>query len=192
MKFSEVQVISWDSMQVNDLVTPIASTDWDKGELGANESTLNSDLHFLRELDAEIDVAIVVTDNDDSLKAGTVTVLGLLLDRQNLYDLIGEGTSGLLDELVNIWGPVDCDGVRVDLLKVADASVLDEKAELGEGNLFILASAAWATTTTTVTTVITESTALLLVFLCWLLRLSFNLRNLYENLNYLNSLTDET
>ena len=75
-------------MHITDLVTPIASPDGNEGELGANEGTLNGNLDLLRELDAETDVTIVVTDNDDSLKAGALTGLGLLLDRHDLHDLV--------------------------------------------------------------------------------------------------------
>lgn len=144
-------------MHVTDLVTPVTSTDGDESELGANEGTLDGDLDLLGELDAETDVAVVVTDNDDSLEAGTLTGLGLLLNRHDLHDLVREGTLGLLDELVNNGSLLDGDGVGVDFLEVADVTVLDESAELGAGNPVVLAGATGATTTTTATTATTQN-----------------------------------
>lgn len=131
-----------DGMHVTDLVTPVASTDGDKSELSANEGTLDGNLDFLGELDTETDVTVVVTNDDDSLEAGTLTSLGLLLDRHNLHDLVTEGTLGLLDELVNNGCLFDWDGVSVDFLKVVDVTVLDESSELGSGGPVVLAGAA--------------------------------------------------
>merc|ERR1719272_1494125 len=45
------------SVDVSDLVAPIASSDGEEGELGGNEGALDGDLHFLGDLDAEADVA---------------------------------------------------------------------------------------------------------------------------------------
>jgi hypothetical protein len=147
-----------DGMHVTDLVTPVTSTDGDKSELSANEGTLDGNLDFLGELDAETDVTVVVTDNDDSLEAGTLTGLGLLLDRHDLHDLVGKGTLSLLDELVNNGGLFDWDGVSVDLLEVADVTVLNESTKLGSGGPVVLAGATGATTTTTTATAATATT----------------------------------
>jgi len=148
-----------DGMHVTDLVTPVTSPHGDEGQLGANEGTLDGNLDLLGELDAETDVTVVVTDNDDSLEAGTLTGLGLLLDRHDLHDLVGEGTLSLLDELVNNGGLLDWDGVSVDLLEVVDVTVLDKSAELGSGEPVVLAAGATgATTATTATTTATGAT----------------------------------
>jgi hypothetical protein len=63
-----------------DLVTPIASTDWHKGKFSADEGTFDSNLDFLGELDTKTNVAIVITNNNDSLETGALTGLSLLLD----------------------------------------------------------------------------------------------------------------
>ena len=67
-------------MDFADLVTPVTSTNWNEGKLGADESALDGDLDFFGELDAETNVSIVITNNDDSLETGALTGLSLLLD----------------------------------------------------------------------------------------------------------------
>ncbi len=75
-------------MHVTDFVTPVTSADWNEGKLGANEGSLDGDLDFLRELDAETDVTVVITDNNDSLETGSLTGLGLLLNGNDLHDFV--------------------------------------------------------------------------------------------------------
>ena len=75
-------------MDVTDLVTPIASSDGDKGELGCNEGSLDGNLDFLGELDTETDVAILVTNGNDGLESGSLTGLSLLLDRHDLHGFV--------------------------------------------------------------------------------------------------------
>jgi hypothetical protein len=67
-------------VNITDLVTPITSSDWDKGELGSNEGTLDGDLDFLGSLDTETDVTVHVTACNNSLESGSLTGLGLLLN----------------------------------------------------------------------------------------------------------------
>lgn len=179
-----------DGMNVSDLVTPVTSPDGDKGELGSDKGSLDGNLDFLGELDAETDVAVVVTDDDDGLKAGALTGLGLLLDGYDLHHLVGEGVLGLLDELVNNTGLLDGDGVSVDFLEGSDVSVLDETAELGSGYPVVLAAteatastaatstAATITSTTAAITATSESatsTATFLSFPCGGLSFTFHL-----------------
>jgi hypothetical protein len=146
-------------VHVTDLVTPIASSDGDELELGADEGTLDGNLDFLGNLHTETNVAILVSNNDDSLEAGSLTGLGLLLDRDDLHDLIGQGLG--LEEFVDDLGLLDGDGVGVDFLEGADVTVLNESAELGLGDPFILGgtATAWAITTTTAATTATATTA---------------------------------
>jgi hypothetical protein len=75
-------------MDITDLVTPIASSDWDQGKLSSNESTLDGNLDFLGELDTETDVTVLITDGNDGLESGSLTGLGLLLDRHDLHGLV--------------------------------------------------------------------------------------------------------
>jgi hypothetical protein len=158
-------------VDVTDLVTPIASSDGDKGELGSNESTLDGDLDFLGELNTETDVAVLVTDGNDGLESGSLTGLGLLLHGHDLHGLVGELSLGSLEEQVNDLGLLNGNGVSVDLFEGLDVVVLDESAKLGQGGpLLVVTSAASgaatgsilasATSTATATTSITESASL--------------------------------
>ena len=67
-------------MDFADLVTPIASTDWDKGKFSADEGTFDGNLDFLGELNTETNMSIVITDNNDGLETGTLTSFSLLLN----------------------------------------------------------------------------------------------------------------
>lgn len=153
-----------DGVDLADLVAPVASPDGNEGEFGANQGALDGDLDLLGKLDAEADVPVVVTDDDDGLEAGPLTGLGLLLDGDDLHDLVGERALAVLDELVDDGGLLDGDRVGVDFLEGGDVSVLDETAELGLGNPVVLAgteaagSAATAATTATTTSVVASAT----------------------------------
>jgi hypothetical protein len=46
-------------------------------------------------------VTVVITDNNDSLEAGSLTGLGLLLNGNNLHDFVRKVLLGILDEFVN-------------------------------------------------------------------------------------------
>ena len=149
--------LAWHGMDVTDLVTPIAATDGDESELGGDQSALDGNLDFLGDLDAETDVASHVTDGDNSLEAGTLTGLGLLLNGDDLHDIVLEGVIRLLDELVDDLGLLDGDGVSVDLLKRVDVIGLYESAELGLGDPFILGGTTTATGTASAATATTSS-----------------------------------
>jgi len=97
-----------------DLVTPVASSDWNEGKLGDDEGTLDGNLDLLGELYAKTDVAGVVTDDNDGLETGTLTGLGLLLDGNDLHDLVTELFVGILHEFINDGCLLDGDGVSVD------------------------------------------------------------------------------
>jgi hypothetical protein len=100
-----------------DLVTPVTSADWHKGQLSNDEGALNGDLDLLGKFDAETNVAGVITDDDDGLETGTLAGLGLLLDGYNLHDLVTEIFVGLFDEFINNGCLLDWDGVSVNLLE---------------------------------------------------------------------------
>jgi hypothetical protein len=72
--------LTWDGMDVTELVTPITSSDWHKAELSINKGTLDGNLNFLGNLDSETDVTGHITNGDNSLKASSLTGSGLLLD----------------------------------------------------------------------------------------------------------------
>lgn len=155
-----------DGVDFADLVTPETSADWNEVELSDDQSTLDGDLDFLGDLNAETDVTVLVSDGNNSLEAGPLTGLSLLLDRYNLHDFVTEVLSSILDEFVNNGGLLDGDGVGVDFLKRSNVSVLYESAKFGLGCPFILvtstgtAAATEATATSTTTTASAASIAI--------------------------------
>jgi len=146
-------------VDITDLVTPIASSDWNKLELGSNQSALDGNLDFLANLDTETDVAVLVTDDNNGLEASSLTGLGLLLDRDDLHDFVRKGL--LLEEFIDDLGLLDGDGVGVNFLEGLDLASLDESAKLGLGNPFILGrtTTAWAIATATATTAATSASS---------------------------------
>ena len=143
--------LAWHGMDVTDLVTPITATDGDETKLSIDKGTLDGNLDFLGDLDTKTDVASHVTDGDDSLEAGALTGLGLFLNGDDLHDIILKLVLRAFDELVNNLSLLDGDGVSVDLLESLDVTGLDETAELGLGEPFVLGgttAATWATTAT--------------------------------------------
>lgn len=64
--------------------TPVTSSDGQNGKLGNGDGGANGGSDFLGGLDTETDVALGVTDEDDSLETGTLTSTGLLLDGLDL------------------------------------------------------------------------------------------------------------
>ena len=64
--------------------TPVTSSDGDNGELGDDDGGADGGSDFLGGLDTKTNVALGVTDDDDSLEAGTLTGTGLLLDGLDL------------------------------------------------------------------------------------------------------------
>jgi len=75
-----------DSVGVTDLVTPVASSDGDHVQFSINDSTLDSTLDFLGDLNTETQVTFTITDQDNSLESGSLTGGGHLLDGLDLHD----------------------------------------------------------------------------------------------------------
>lgn len=71
-------------MRLTEVGTPVSTADGEDGQLGDDDSGTDSSGDFLRGLDAQSDVAVRVTDNDDGLEAGALTGTGLLLDGLDL------------------------------------------------------------------------------------------------------------
>lgn len=110
--------------------TPVTATDGDDRELGKDDGTADSGGDLLGALDTETDVAVGVTNDNESLKAGTLTGTGLLLDGHDLHDLILQGRQEVVDNLVLLDG----EGEEVNLLDGLDLAVLDETTKLGDGS----------------------------------------------------------
>ena len=65
---------------------PVASADWEDGELGDDDGGADSGGDFFGGLDAETDVTFGVADDDDGLEASALAGAGLFLDG---FDLEG-------------------------------------------------------------------------------------------------------
>jgi len=122
--------LNGDGMGVTDVVTPIASSDGDHVKLGIDDGTLDGTLDFLSALNTKTDVAIRVTDQDESFHSGSLTGSGLLLDGHDLHDFFLQFT---LKKSVDDLMLLDGEGVFVDFLEGSDLVTLDESAELGDG-----------------------------------------------------------
>ena len=64
--------------------TPVSSSHGDDAQLGDDDSGTDGSSNLLGGLDAETDVALGVTNDDNGLEAGTLTGTGLLLDGLDL------------------------------------------------------------------------------------------------------------
>lgn len=71
-------------MRLTKVGTPVTSSDGDDAELGDDDGGADGGSDFLGGLDAETDVALGVTNDDNSLESGSLTGTGLLLDGLDL------------------------------------------------------------------------------------------------------------
>lgn len=78
-------LLGWEGVWLSEVGAPVSATDWDDGELGDNDGGADGCGNLLGSLDAKSDVSLRVTDQDDSLEAGTLSSAGLLLDWLDLY-----------------------------------------------------------------------------------------------------------
>jgi hypothetical protein len=92
--------------------TPVSSPDGNNTELGDDNGGADGSSDFLRGLDAETDVALRVSDNNDGLESRTLTGTGLLLDGLDLHDLVLELGEEEVDDLVLL------DGQRVEVAEM--------------------------------------------------------------------------
>ena len=71
-------------VRLTEVGTPVTATDGENAQLGDGDGGTDGGSDFLGGLDTETDVALGVTDDNDSLEAGTLTGTGLLLDGLDL------------------------------------------------------------------------------------------------------------
>jgi len=71
-------------VRLTEVGTPVTAADGQDGELGNGDGGTDGGSDFLGGLDAETDVALGVTDEDDGLETGTLTGTGLLLNGLDL------------------------------------------------------------------------------------------------------------
>ena len=80
------RLLDGNGVRLTKVGAPVSATDGDDVELGDDDGGADGGSDFLGGLDTETDVAVGVTDEDDSLEAGTLTGTGLLLDRLDLLE----------------------------------------------------------------------------------------------------------
>ena len=78
-------------MGLSKLGSPEPSPHGNDGELGHDDGASDGGGNLLAALNAESDVAVVVTDGDEGLEPGALTGSGLLLDGHDLENLVLEG-----------------------------------------------------------------------------------------------------
>ena len=78
-------------MGLSKLGSPETTSHGNDGELGHDDGATDGGGDLLAALDAESDVAVVVTDGDEGLEPGALTGSGLLLDGHDLENLVLEG-----------------------------------------------------------------------------------------------------
>jgi len=155
--------LDWDGMDVTNDGTPITSSNWDDVDLGIEESTLDSNLDLLGDLDTNTTVTSFVTSGDNSLESGSLTGLGLLLYGQDAHDFIMKGIWA--NKLINDLCFLDGDGVSVDLLKGFDVStvfvsIFHKSSQLGQWSPFFLesTSSTWSSSSTSATSATSAAT----------------------------------
>jgi len=143
-----------DSVDLADLVTPVTTTNGNKGHLGEDNGTTNSSGNLLGALDTKTNVAIRVTNNNEGLEASTLTGSGLLLDRHNLHDLILKRRSKeVLNNLILLNGHRE----EVNLLKGLNLTLLHKATKLGAGHPLVLIIPAAASTASAAATAATAT-----------------------------------
>lgn len=78
-------LLGWQRVRLSEGGAPVTSSDWEDGELGNDNSSADSGGDFLGGLDSETNVAVRVSNDDDSLETGTLTGTSLLLDWLDLF-----------------------------------------------------------------------------------------------------------
>merc|ERR1719458_528389 len=135
--------LSRHGMRLAELVAPEAPPHRHDGQLGEDDGTPDGGSDLLGALDAKSHVAVVVADGDEGLEAGALTGAGLLLHGHDLQHVVLEGgPQEEVDDLELLNGERE----EVDLLERLDLAVLDETAELGHRDPFLLLLAAPAAT----------------------------------------------
>lgn len=79
------RLLDGNGVRLTEVGAPVAATNGNDVQLGDDDGGADGGSDFLGGLDTETDVAVGVTNEDDSLEAGTLTGTGLLLDRLDLW-----------------------------------------------------------------------------------------------------------
>lgn len=140
-------LLGGERVRLTEVGTPVTSSDGHNAELGDDDGRADGGSDFLGGLDAETNVALGVTNDNDGLETGALTGTGLLLDGLDLHDLVLELGQEEVDDLVLLDGErvevaakwlefAVCalgGGLDVHLLHALDLAGLYETTELGDG-----------------------------------------------------------
>ena len=117
-------------MRLTKVSTPVTSSYGDNGELGEDNGATDGGGDFLGAFYTETDVTVEVADGNEGLEARALAGTGLLLDGHNLHDLVLK----LGEEVVDDLELLDGEREEIDLLHGLDLAILNEAAELGNGD----------------------------------------------------------
>lgn len=117
-------------VRLSNVRTPVTPSNGYDRELGRNDGTSDGGSNLLGGLDTETNVAVKVTNGNESLEPGPLTGRSLLLDGHDLHDLVLEGGKEKVDDLELLNGERE----EVDLLHGLDLAVLHQSTELGNGD----------------------------------------------------------
>jgi hypothetical protein len=79
---------AWDCVRFTEFGSPVASSDWDDGELSEDDSRSDGVGDFFGALDSESDVSGVVSDDDGGLESSSLTGSGLFLNWLDLENFV--------------------------------------------------------------------------------------------------------
>jgi hypothetical protein len=79
---------AWNCVWFTEFGSPVASSDWDDGELGEDDSRSDGVGDFFGALDSEPDVSVVVSDDDGGLESSSLTGSGLFLNWLDLENFV--------------------------------------------------------------------------------------------------------
>mmetsp|Transcript_14764 Transcript_14764/g.26788 ORF Transcript_14764/g.26788 Transcript_14764/m.26788 type:complete len:217 (-) Transcript_14764:16-666(-) len=134
--------------------SPVSTADGSDVELGSRDGSTNSSGNLRRALNTKTNVSSVITNGNESLKAGPLTSRTLLLDGHDLHDLI---LKLVLKEVVNDLGLLDGKRKEEDFLDASDLSLLDKTTKLGHGDPLTLSIAITASSASTAPAAISTS-----------------------------------
>jgi hypothetical protein len=97
------RLLDGNGVRLTKVGAPVSATDGDDVELGDDDGGADGGSDFLGGLDTETDVAVGVTNEDDSLEAGTLTGTGLLLDRLDLFAQFRQYTAPRVAVVCRLW-----------------------------------------------------------------------------------------
>lgn len=98
-------------VRLSELGTPVTTSDRDNGELGQDDSGADGVGNLLGALDAETNVALVVTNDDGGLESGSLSGTGLFLYGLDLENFVLEFGEKVFDD----FGFLDRQGEGVNL-----------------------------------------------------------------------------